>query len=450
MAWDIEADVVVVGAGAAGCIAAGVAAADPARRVIVLEKDTGQACNSTIASAFIPAAGTRFQRAKGIEDSPETFAEDIRRKNHHQSDAALTLGLCRRSADAVHWLADVPQLPIEHAPEIDWFGHSRPRMHSNPVRSGIPIIATLRAYLRSLPNVTFFDLSPGHDLVANDSVPVGVVADVPTGAIRIGAHRTILATGGFAGNRTMVAEHIPEMANAWHIGGKTNTGEGILWGVKLGAATDHMTAYQGRDTIREDGTRVTPGVVTGGGIAIDLGGQRFVNEDRDYSELAAVYRQQPGEFVLLVWDGRIQEGVSDLYVMQEADRNGGIERFTTIRAMARRYGLSENVLGATIDDYNRGIVAGRDAMGRTSLIKPLTPPFHVARVTGAIAHTQGGLRVDGQQRVLRPDGSAIANLFAAGNTMVGVSGRAAGGYMSGNGLMAAFTSGLIAGETALR
>jgi len=445
--WDTKADVLVVGAGAAGCIAAGVAAADPALEVVVLEKDTGQPCNSTIASAFIPGAGSRFQRAKGIADDPAILAEDIWRKSKGRADKARALTLARRSADAVHWLADVPGIPIEHAPEIEWFGHTRPRMHSHPIRSGIPIIATLRAYLAAQPNVTFLDKVPAIDLLADGGIPIGVVARGERER-RIAARRIVLACGGFGGNPEMVARYIPEMATAWHIGGTTNTGEGIRWGLALGAAVEHMGAYQGRDTIREDGTRVTPGVVTGGGIAIDVGGQRFVREDRDYSELAAVYRQQPGGFVVLIWDAGIQHSVDALHVMQEAKRNGGIDRFESLRALAHHHGLSENVLGATLDDYNRGVLARKDGLGRTELTRPLAPPYFTARVTGAIAHTQGGLKVDDRQRVLRQDGRAIEPLYAVGNTAVGVSGSDAGGYMSGNGLMVAFSSGLIAGEDA--
>ena len=70
------------------------------------------------------------------------------------------------------------------------------------------------------------------------------------------------------------------------------------------------------------------------------------------------------------------------------------------------------------------------------------------RVTGALFHTQGGLVVDGQARVLRPDGAALPNLFAAGGAACGVSGPEAGGYLSGNGLLTAVVLGRLAGRTA--
>ena len=72
------------------------------------------------------------------------------------------------------------------------------------------------------------------------------------------------------------------------------------------------------------------------------------------------------------------------------------------------------------------------------------------RVTGALFHTQGGLVVDDAARVLRPDGSALPNLYAAGGAACGVSGTGPAGYLSGNGLLAAVALGRVAGQEAGR
>jgi fumarate reductase flavoprotein subunit len=103
---------------------------------------------------------------------------------------------------------------------------------------------------------------------------------------------------------------------------------------------------------------------------------------------------------------------------------------------------------ATFDAANRaakGEVA--DAMNRKLFAKPLSAPFWAVRVTGALAHTQGGLLVNSRAEVLRPDGGTIAGLLAAGGTVTGISGHGAAGYSSGNGLAQAFSLGMIAAET---
>ena len=448
MSPTIATDVAVVGGGGAGLMAAATAAAlGGDLGVLLLERDAGEPCNSLIASSFIPAAGSRLQRAAGIADSPEEMATDILRKNGRRSDPEVTLELCRRSAEAIHWLIDGIGVDLELAPEVAWIGHSHPRMHSHPTRSGIPIIERMREFLVSLPNASLLDRARGTGLVRDRTGSVtGVTARRHGAEVRIAARRVVLATGGFNANREMLARYIPEMADAPNIGARSSRGDGIAWGMEAGAAVDHMSGYQGRDCIFDDGTRLTPGVINEGGITVNATGRRFTSEDRDYSELAAVYRAQPGGFAVAVWDARIQRMTANMHVMREAMRKGGIAQCRRVADLAERFGLPAGALAETIDGYNAGVRSGVDAYARRSLTEPLAPPFLGARITGAMAHTQGGLRVDTACRVLRPDGRPVPNLYAGGNTMAGLSGDTAGGYTSGNGLLVAYASGMIIGR----
>ena len=355
MTWDIETDVVVVGGGGCGLMAAGTAATvEGGVDVVLLEKDSDDPCTSVITSSFIPAAGTRLQRAAGIEDSPEVFAGDILRKNGHKSDQDVTLELCRRSAETIHWFIDGLGVDIEFAPEVTWFGHTNKRMHSHPTRIGVPIIGQMRSYFTSLDNTKYLDKTPGSGLVVDEAgVVTGVTADQNGTELRVGAKKVVLTTGGFNANRDMLAQYIPEMADAPTIGAKTNTGEGILWGMDAGAAVDQMTGYQGRDCIFEDGTRLTPGVINEGGIAVNKTGKRFVNEEQDYSQLAAVYRAQPDSFAVFIWDERIQHMTENMHVMKESMRKGGIEIRDTVAEIAEHFDLPADVLQETVESYKR-------------------------------------------------------------------------------------------------
>ena len=92
--------------------------------------------------------------------------------------------------------------------------------------------------------------------------------------------------------------------------------------------------------------------------------------------------------------------------------------------------------------------AGRaDAFGRT-FGRALAPPYSAVKVTGALFHTQGGLAIDAQCRVLSANGQPLPNLLAAGGAAGGVSGNAVWGYLSGNGLLSAVAGGWIAAATA--
>jgi fumarate reductase flavoprotein subunit len=90
-----------------------------------------------------------------------------------------------------------------------------------------------------------------------------------------------------------------------------------------------------------------------------------------------------------------------------------------------------------------------DPLHRSFHSKPLmSAPWYGVKVTGALFHTQGGLAVDTDARVLRYDGSPLPNLLAAGGAACGLSGSKVSGYLSGNGLLSAVVLGRIAGQTA--
>ena len=132
--------------------------------------------------------------------------------------------------------------------------------------------------------------------------------------------------------------------------------------------------------------------------------------------------------------------------MRQAMERGGIVRAADATALAQTLGLPEAALEATLQQWVTQPRDSCDAFGRSAPAKPLTPPYYAARITGAVAHTQGGLVVDVAGRVLLPNGRPIAGLFAGGNAISGVSGDSCTGYLSGNGLLVAYTSGYLIGR----
>jgi len=60
-----------------------------------------------------------------------------------------------------------------------------------------------------------------------------------------------------------------------------------------------------------------------------------------------------------------------------------------------------------------------------------TPPFFAIPICAGITNTMGGIAVDEHSRVKRPDGSAIARLYAAGGTTGGLEGGGALRYVGG-------------------
>lgn len=439
---DLSADVVVVGAGACGLMAA-YRAGRHGQQVVLLEKDSRLGCNAEIASGSLPAAGTRHQRAAGVHDSVERMAGDILAKNHGQADERIVRTLCARSAEIIAIFEDELGVPLELNTDSTRYGFSALRLHNGPGRTGAPLIAALRGALAGMDNLLVADRTPGTGLIADAG---GAVIGVRAGGQRIGARRVILACDGFGANQAMVARHIPEMAGVECIGVQGNTGDAIRWGLELGAAVAHMASYQGHGLVcAGHGTRLVPEIPQLGAVIVNRAGQRFAREDQGYSEFAREVLAQPGGVAVAIFDQRMVDVVARLDHWRNTVASGAIRSAPTLAALAAAFRLPPDALAASFGQCDG---SRADPFGRAALPVPAVAPFHGALITGALAHTQGGLVVDVHARVLRPDGSAIPNLYAGGGSAAGISGEGPDGYLSGNGLLSAYGLGLIAGEHA--
>ena len=100
--------------------------------------------STALSAGLIPAAATRFQRAKGIVDSPQLFAADIQRKAKGEADVAVVDAVAHGAGVLVEWLADRYGLPFDVVDNFNYPGHSAMRMHGLPSRTGLELINRLR------------------------------------------------------------------------------------------------------------------------------------------------------------------------------------------------------------------------------------------------------------------------------------------------------------------
>lgn len=443
-------DVIVVGAGAAGSIAALVAAQRGAD-VLLLEKSVRRGTNAQLSGGFLQAAGTRYQQAMGVEDSPELMMADIMKKNGGVANVEVVAEICRRSADYVHFIADHVGLELHLNTTIKWYGHSVFRMHAGPAEQGAELVAALRRAVAAARRIDFVDEARVTGLLEEGGAVVGVHAGIGDGsAEELRASAVILACSGFANNREMLAEYCPDALAATYIGSENATGEGIRWGIAVGADTEFMSAWQGHAHVNpKHGTHLSGGLPYLGSIMVNTNGERFAREDIGYSELTPVILEQPGGVAVEIFDQRIVDALWTNGVFRQAYDAGAVQRFETLEDLAAGFALPVEALRRTVETYNAAMRGTEtDPFGRESSGTPLEAPWYGSLITGGIAHTQGGLRIDKAARVLTPKGEPIRGLYAAGGTAAGMSGVGVAGYTSGNGLSHAFTTGLIAGESA--
>lgn len=451
--FPVTIPVLVIGAGACGLTAA-LAAHDARAEVLVLERDRMPRGSTALSSGFIPAAGTRFQRDKGIADSPALLVADIMAKNKGRSSPTVTARVAERAGPTLEWLADLHGIPFEVIEGFLYPGHSVLRMHATPRRTG----ADLMNYLLAATDSAGIPLMTSAHVVAlfadESGRIVGVEIARPDGAREtIGCAALVLACNGYGGDPALVQRHIPEMAGALYFGHQGNQGDALRWGAALGASLRDLGAYQGHGSVAHPhGILITWALMMEGGFQVNAEGKRFSNEQRGYSEQAVDVLRQPGGVAIEIYDARLHALGLDFEDYRNAVAAGAIRSAESIEALAAVFALPAPVLAATLAE-TRAMAAGErsDPFGRDFSRKPpLAPPFYGVRVTGALFHTQGGLEIDVETRVLRRDGNPLPNLVAGGGASRGLSGPERDGYFSGGGLLAAVTLGRIAGERAAR
>jgi fumarate reductase flavoprotein subunit len=445
-----DVDVLVIGAGACG-LAAAIAAHDCGVSVAIIEKLDRPGGNSSLSTGSVPAAGSRFQREAGIADSPERFLADLMRTGGPTDCPGLVRRLVETSAATVEWLADAVGARIALVTAYKHIGHSVARLHAPASRRGQDLVDDLLRAVerRGIP------LAVGNGaraLLPDGGGVIGANVETINGERqRIIARKIVLAVNGFAANRDLVARFCPEISGAQYFGARGSTGEAVLWGEQLGGAFGNMGAYQGYAAVSDPhGSILSWTTIEKGGIIVNNAGRRFGDESAGYSGYTPNVMAQGGP-CFAIFDQKIFDVAAAEEEFVELANYGGVKKGASPAELAGLHALDADAVTASVESYNRAARGEMpDAFGRNDFaLAPLSSPLYICRVVPGLFHTQGGLMVDNDGRVLRPNGQPVAHLFAGGGAATGLSGRTgAAGYASGNGLLSAVGLGRLAGLAA--
>lgn len=430
----LSSDIVVVGAGGCG-LAAALAAAEKGASVLVLEKTDKPGGGTAFSSRSLRAAGTRFQSAEGINDEPARYAAEILQRNQGQSDPELTKRLALESSRVVEWLAAIAG--IDFGIRRYAFGHGADRSHS--WKGDRTIIDFMMDAVQRRANIRMLYSTP---VVGLKIEPDGSVGGVLTAQKTIFARKVILATGGFAASRDLLVRYIPKAADIPFPGHFGSTGDGLKMATDAGAVLENMGAFQPFPTfIASHNLEVPTNIAMMGAILVDGKGKRFANESHFPGGLGAKMLDLPGKQAYEIFDERIYKEIETGLAPVVAA--GLLKKADNARELADQLGVDPAVLEATIRDYNAK-VGSKDEYGR-AISGPLGKPLYGVKVSVAMFHTQGGLKINTDAQVLRGDGSVIPNLYAGGGVATGISGPGPEGYLPGNGQVASLGLGRIAG-----
>ena len=294
------------------------------------------------------------------------------------------------------------------------------------------------------------------DLLLEDGRVVGVTVLRDGHPHEIRASRgVILGSGGFEKNQELREKFLPQPTDsAWSTGAEWNTGGGHLAGITAGAATDLMDDAWWGPTIPLPGRawfclaeRNLPG-----SIIVNAAGRRFMNEALPYVEAThAIYEgEATGVSHVPAWMV-IDQRYRNRYLFAGLGprqpfpgswyKAGVVVKAGSVAGLAEKIGVPAEALEATVERFNGFARSGVDEdfhRGESAYDKyysdpRVTPncslhtidqaPFYAVKIVPGDLGTKGGLVTDEHARVLRPDGSPIPGLYAAGNVSSAVMGN---------------------------
>ena len=448
-AFDKEVDVLVIGGGGAGLSAALEAADNGAESVTVLEKLGRVGGTTFISQGMIAGYQTEYQKANGVEDITfDQMYANLMKNCSYRLDQDLTKITVESSKDTINWLEERVKLPfgsvvVGYGPYqmmhvVEGFG---PAMYD-------PYVAALDE-----AGVEILTETKGETLITDDNgAVIGATASTADGEIKIGAKSVVIATGGYSMNPELTARLDPEYEGTFGIGHPAATGDGLIMANNIGATLSHtndiMFVLKDYEIMKDhNGNSGTATVSKYMGmpnvVMVGADGKRFMNEKSGgymSQELnRPVFQQIHKDGTGYVW------ALCDVATTTAAEvkRGSDMEFMTaeTIEDLAAQMGVDAANLKASIDTYNEACDKGFDMeFGRTALAK-LEAPYTAVKVVPCEIITYGGLVRNEKAEVLKADGTAIANLYAAGEV---TSNSAYMGFTISN----AVTWGRIAGASA--
>lgn len=475
---DIDADIVICGAGASGMAAAVAAAQSGAQRVVVLEKTSNMGGNCLVSGGYLeyinPPEEMRAEMndgfaalfeetlEKGLElGVPQEYVDTVRDEYDayyadgntkvFDSDTLYAIDYVNRAGgtfdtwvsyapmidDLNQWLTD---MGFEWTPCCAIVGFPWPRQSTCTTGNcgeGYFNTFSTRMEADGLP-IEILAQTPATELIVEDGVVTGVVGQCDDGTVYNvrSKNGVILATGGFSGNPDMLkqynkvwnwdADTIIPTTNAYG-----HSGDAITMTKDLGAMLALLEAPMcfPYSDCKNFSTETIVGD-TGNCLIVNTAGQRFVNETLSREEISAALMEQDEPKMFIITDSAnclINDGITQFGA--EAEKlieDGHLFRADSLEELAELVGIDPEALVNTVADYNGMIDAGADPQfGRTVFTETSyirTAPFYASPRTWAAHITIGGLATDPTFRVVREDGTPIEGLYCVGEAAAGFAG----------------------------
>lgn len=476
--WDAQYDVVVMGMGAAGMVAAKTAADNGAKVVIVEKCEEGKAGGNT------KVCGQLFAYANGDKDAAKSYYTAL--AGGRDIEPEIIDAISEGVANMADILAD--EFGFNKDEYMDWtgvnvggtnMGAMSPEYPEMPGHEKMALWTTHAGasdgylYQGLKQNVTdrvdaidVWYSSPAKSLIQDPvtKTVVGVTVERDGKEMNIRALNGVcICTGGFECNKEMV-QHYLNVINYAPRGGQFNTGDGIKMAQAVGADLWHMDCYEGLFGLGsvtypvEEGipcdmiaTLAQNAVNTGAAILVGTDGDRFVNESETVRH-GHLYENGIWEnptFPEKVWYiiDETQKGEIEAAGAMPEEQLAKLTAYDSIGALAEGIGVDKDRLTKTIKNYNSFANNGEDyKCGREAQYMRAFDgkKYYAMYMVSGLLNTQGGPKRSANAEVLDTQGNHIPHLYSAGEC----GGITVCMYQGGTNIAECITFGRIAGKNA--
>lgn len=469
VAWDGSYDVVIVGFGGAGAIAAKSAAEEGAGVLLLDKAPEGHEGGNT------RYCGQLF--VYGAEDEEATYEYYKTLAGQHEiPDAMLRL----YTKEIAHMYDTVSEMfGIDKSGFVDWTGTplgsmspeypefpGADKISLNTLHDGYSdgfLWQQIRKLVTDRPDqIDVWFESPATHLIQDPATKTILGVQVERGGQTLNiraANGVILACGGFENNREMLADYLG-ITSSNPIGSTYNTGDGITMALEVGADLWHMEAYEGISSLAGSCIAVPEGergilgstgyFAQGPSILVAGDGNRYLRED----EATRHGHIKMGDSWMNVRRPLKTYVICTAALFDAAKASGtfpenalNVQQAGTIAELAALIDVDADALTATVERYNGYVQEGYDPeFGRSAAsMAPITgDSFYAVEVHANILNTQGGPRRNENAEVLSVAGTPIPNLYSAGE----LGGITAFQYQGGGNIAECIVFGQIAGKNA--
>lgn len=401
-----SADVVIVGAGLAGSMAAmELKTSHPELKVVLLEQQGTAGGSLPFTGGAILATESAEHKALGYTCTTDDIVSYLSDSSHSDAlNANLTTAIYALSSETMDNLvaAGFPsdegmKLSSPHNDKIyaDW-----------SVGRGKGFQEFFTGYL----DKAALDLrlnSKVTGLVVTDGAVTGVTVEDKENAYQIDARAVLLATGGFGNNPELMAQYSPAQGKGLMTVNAGANGDGILFTQQFGTP---VTGDGTMGTLKTEDNQ-DPIAST---FIVGADGRRFLNESMASYRVQRAYVEAGKDVAFYIAAGSNE-------AREAAVTSGAATKYDTLEALAEAMGIDAQSLTQEAEAYTAAAAKGTSPGFDLSADKAAdlsAGPYYVSKVICRSFGTLAGIQVLDSTQVADGQGKGVPGLYAAGELMV--------------------------------